>query len=69
MKLDASQKIIEDEQLINNERINSDSSSNQENPWDKPLVDDQQIAIDIQQFQNDKKAIYKHPLFQLLGNY
>ncbi|RWS12004.1 Homeobox protein PKNOX2-like protein [Dinothrombium tinctorium] len=34
---------------------------------DKPILDEQQTVSDLQQFEKDKKAVYKHPLFPLLA--
>lgn len=58
----------EEEEMVHKERVNSESPSNQDKLSDEPIMDEQQSIVDIQQFENDKKAVYKHPLFPLLGN-
>lgn len=58
----------EEEEIVHKERVNSESPSNEDKLSDEPIMDEQQSIVDIQQFENDKKAVYKHPLFPLLGN-
>lgn len=46
------------------------SSSHQMSPkpqCDQPIMDEQQSISDMHQFERDKKSVYKHPLFPLLG--
>lgn len=45
----------------------SDEAANGSPQNDLPIMDEQQSIPDLQQFETDKKAIYKHPLFPLLG--
>lgn len=65
---------ISDANLINPQLINAQLSQQHLNrspsPNDKPIIDqDLQIVDNQEQYEQDKKAVYSHPLFPLLGEF
>lgn len=59
----------EEEEMSRKEIISSEAAPKESQPeCDEPIMDEMQSSIsDIHQFEKDKKAVYKHPLFPLLG--
>jgi len=59
----------EEEEMPHKEIISSEMAPKQsQQQCDQPIMDEQQSICDVHQFEKDKKAVYKHPLFPLLGN-
>jgi hypothetical protein len=59
----------EEEEMSRKEIISSEAAPKESQPeCDEPIIDEMQSSIsDIHQFEKDKKAVYKHPLFPLLA--